>query len=167
MNYRKVSTIFAASIFLLSASAPSMAASAVTTIKVSVVRFLSITNISLLEFGTVSASKTAGTVFINSDGTRYATGGVTIDPGGLFTPAKFYIEGKPDSQFTVKLPSKVVLRDGSGNTIHVDNFQADTPTGQLNSNGSLEISVGGQINLDPDQAGGDYSGTMIIEVNYS
>ena len=167
MNYRKVSTIFAATFLLLSFSAPGVAASAVTTIKVSVARFISITNTSLLEFGTVPASTTAGTVFINTDGNRFATGGVTIDPAGLFTPAKFYIEGKPDSEFSVKLPSKVVLRDGNGNTINVDNFKADTKFGQLNSNGTLEISVGGQINLDPNQSAGDYTGTMVVELNYS
>lgn len=167
MIYRKVFTSLAAMMVLLCVSETGMAASAVTTIKVSVVRFLSITNTSLLEFGTVSPSKTAGTVFINTDGNRFTTGGVTIDPGGLFTPAKFYIEGKPDSQFTITLPIKVVLRDGNGNTIDVDNFQTDITAGQLNSSGTLEINVGGQINLDPSQAGGDYSGTMVVELNYS
>jgi hypothetical protein len=167
MNYRKIATILAASIVLLSASAGSLAASAVTTIKVSVVRFLAITNISVLEFGTVSPSTTAGTVFINHDGNRFATGGVTLSPGALFSPARFYIEGKPDAQFTVQLPAKVVLRDGNGNTIDVNNFQTDVKTGQLNSNGTLEINVGGQINLDPNQAGGDYTGTMTVELNYS
>jgi len=158
MNYRKIATILAASIVLLSASANSLAASAVTTIKVSVVRFLAITNPSMLEFGTV---------FINYEGNRFATGGVTLSPGAFFSPARFYIEGKPDSQFTVQLPAKVVLRDGNGNTIDVNNFQTDVKTGQLNSNGTLEINVGGQINLDPNQAGGDYTGTMTVELNYS
>jgi hypothetical protein len=168
MNYRKVSTISAATfLMLLGGSTPVFAASTVTTIKVSVARFLSITNTSLLEFGTVSPSTTAGTVLVNSDGSRFASGGVTIDPAGLFTPAKFQIEGKPDSEFSVKLPSKVVLRDGSGNTIDVDNFQIDTKLGQLNSNGTLELSIGGQINLDPNQSAGDYSGTMVVELNYS
>jgi len=167
MNYRKIATILAASIVLLSASANSLAASAVTTIKVSVVRFLAITNTSMLEFGTVSPSTTAGTVFINYEGNRFATGGVTLSPGAFFSPARFYIEGKPDSQFTVQLPAKVVLRDGNGNTIDVNNFQTDVKTGQLNSNGTLEINVGGQINLDPNQAGGDYTGTMTVELNYS
>lgn len=167
MSHKRNFTILAIALLLLNTSVTSYAASAVTTIKVSVVRFLSITNTSLLEFGTVSASTTAGAVLIDTDGNRFATGGVTIDPAGLFTPAKFYIEGKPDSEFTMNLPNKVVLRDGNGNTINVDKFQADTETGQLSSNGTLEIRVGGQINLDPNQSAGDYTGTMVVELNYS
>ena len=142
-------------------------ASAVSTINVSVTRSLSITNISALEFGSISVSSTAGTVVIDTDGMRFSTGGVMIDPSGSYTPARFYIEGKPNANFSIKLPNTIELRDGYGNTISVDNFNTSVEAGTLDANGVLEFKVGGQINLDPNQNTGEYSGTMVVELNYS
>lgn len=143
------------------------AVTAVSTINVTVARYLAITNTSTLEFGSVSVSATAGSVVINTDGMRFASGGVTVNPAGSFTPAKFIIEGKPNANFAVVLPKTVELRDGNGNTIEVTGFKASTESGRLDANGALEIRVGGQIDLDANQATGDYSGTMILELNYS
>jgi len=109
----------------------------------------------------------AGSVTIDTSGTRFTTGGVTINPAGLFTPAMFIIEGKPDSSFSLKLPDTVELRDANGNTIQVEKFEASNTTGNLDSNGTLEIKVGGKINLDANQQSGDYNGVMIVELNYS
>lgn len=148
-------------------SVPSYAVSAITTVNVTVARYLSITNASSLEFGNISVSATAGTVVINTNGMRFATGGVTINPTGSFNEAKFIIEGKPNANFAIKLPYKIELRDGNGNIINVNNFKSSTEAGTLDTNGVQEISVGGQINLDPNQATGDYTGTMIVELNYS
>lgn len=146
---------------------PSFAVSAVATVNVTVARFLSITNTSALEFGVVSASATAGSVVIDANGLRFTTGGVQINPSGLFTPAKFIIEGRPDASFSINLPEKVELRDGNGNTIEVNKFETNNQTGNLDSNGALEVKVGGKINLDANQKSGDYSGVMIVELNYS
>jgi hypothetical protein len=151
---------------LLCAPVSAFAVSAVATINVTVARFLSIVNTSSMEFGSVSVSATAGNVIIGVDGTRSATGGVTINPAGSFTPAKFVLEGKPNANFILKLPDKVELRDGQGNVIEVTNFKSSTDSGQLDGNGVLEINVGGQINLDANESSGDYSGTMIVELHY-
>ena len=154
-------------LFLLFSHATAYAVTAVSTINVTVARYLAIINTSTLEFGTVSVSATAGSVVINADGIRYANGGVKVNPAGSFTPAKFIIEGKPNANFAIALPTMVELRDGNGNTIEVTGFKASTEGGQLDANGVLEIRVGGQIDLDANQASGDYSGTMILELNYS
>lgn len=146
---------------------PALAASAVTTINVTVARFLTVTNTSTMEFGTVSVGSTAGAVTIGSDGKRYAVGGVTINPAENFAPAIFLIEGKPYENFVVKLPDKVELRDGRGNTIEVNQFKSSIDSGALDANGLVEIKIGGQIDLDANQSTGDYSGTMVVELNYS
>ena len=98
---------------------------------------------------------------------RYAVGGVTINPAEHFTPAVFLIEGKPYENFAVKLPDKVELRDSHGNTIEVNQFKSTVDSGALDANGLLEIKIGGQIDLDANQSTGDYSGTMVVELNYS
>lgn len=165
----KASRFIRSSLLITSLLSPAvgLGASAVSTISVSVTRSLSITNISTLEFGSVSVSSTAGTVVIDTDGMRFSTGGVMVDPSGSYTPARFYIEGKPNANFSIKLPNRVELRDGFGNTISVDNFNTSVESGALDANGVLEFKVGGQINLDPNQNTGEYSGTMVVELNYS
>ncbi|KPJ91130.1 MAG: hypothetical protein AMJ55_12380, partial [Gammaproteobacteria bacterium SG8_15] len=86
---------------------------------------------------------------------------------GSYTPAKFVIEGKPKANFYIKMPDRVELRDGYGNIISVTDFRANMQSGALNDEGVLEIKIGGQINLDPNQSTGDYSGSMVVELNYS
>ena len=147
--------------------AQAFAVSTIATINVTVARFLSIANVTSLDFGTISASSTAGSVVVDASGSRFTTGGVTINPSGSFNPARFVIEGKPDANFSLKLPDSVELRDGNGNTILVEKFQIDNPEGNLDSSGSMEIKIGGKINLDANQKSGDYSGVMVVELNYS
>ena len=146
---------------------PVHAGSAAGTAIATITRFLSITHISELEFGTVSASSAAGSVVIDIQGNRFSTGGVVINPSGAFTPAKFVIQGKPNASFTVSLPNIVELRDTAGNSIAVDNIKSSLESGRLGDEGALEITVGGQINLKANQSTGDYSGILVVELNYS
>ena len=167
MQYKRIFRAMLCGSAMLCISMPAFSVSAIATINVTVARFLSIKNINSLEFGSVSVSSSAGSVLIDANGMRFASGGVTINPAGSFAPAKFIVEGKPDADFAIILPNTVELRDGNGNTIKVDNFKANAETSKLDSNGLLEITVGGQINLDANQTSGDYSGIMILELGYS
>ena len=162
-NLLKTATLLAV---LLCVSSSTMAATAVSTINVTVARYLSITNTSSMEFGSVMASTTAGTVVLETNGMRSVTGGVDINPADSYTPAKFIIEGKPNASFTLKLPDNIELRDSNGNRIEINNFKSSHKDGLLDANGALEITVGGQINLDPNQTSGDYSGTIVVELIY-
>ena len=93
MKFRKVAFNCACAICLTWTSASCLAVTAVSTVNVKVARFLTITNTQSLEFGSVSVSATAGTVSVTHDNTRFATGGVTINPADSYSPAKFIIEG--------------------------------------------------------------------------
>jgi len=143
------------------------AESAVATVNVTVVRFMSIVNISSLDFGVVSVGSTAGSVVISNDGLRFSTGGVDISPSDPASPAKFIAAGSPNSSYFVYLPQSVQLVDQNGNTILLNQLQASSLSGQLDANGNLDLSVGGQINLDANQSPGNYSGTLVIELDYS
>jgi hypothetical protein len=141
--------------------------SATGTAIATITRFLSITNISDLEFGVVSVSSSAGSVMIDAQGNRRASGGAAINPNDEFTPARFVIQGKPNATFTVSLPRRVELKDTSGNIIAVDNIRSSLGTGRLDGEGALEITIGGQVNFAPNQSTGDYSGVLVVELNYS
>jgi hypothetical protein len=159
--------IYTSLLVILTVAAPAHADSATGTTIATITRFLSITNISNLEFGTVSAGSAAGSVIVDSRGKRSSTGGVVINPNETFTPARFVIQGKPNGSFTVSLPTQVELTDTTGNTIAVNNIRSNMQNGRLDNAGELELTVGGQINLDANQSSGDYSGILVVELNYS
>lgn len=146
---------------------PLYAGSTAGTTQATVTRFLAISRLSDLAFGTVSVSASAGSVRIDPLGNRYTSGGVAIDPADPFKPARFFIQGKPNAAFTVALPPSVQLKDPAGNAIVVDNIKSSLASGRLGEAGSAEIFVGGQINLKANQATGDYSGVLVVELHYS
>ena len=144
-----------------------MAVTVTAPVQVEIVRFLTLLNMSGLEFGKVSASGAAGTVVITYDGNRYATGGAAIDPADRFTPASFIIQGRPNESFTVQVPDSIELLDQNGNKIILENFKSSAEQSNLDPSGNMEFTVGGKLNVDPNQPNGSYSGTLVINVHYS
>lgn len=154
--------------FLLSVvSTQLLAVSSVATVNVQVSRFLSMSNTGPMNFGEISVNSVAGAVKLKSDGTREAEGGVKFNGRDSYSPAKFIIEGAQNADYSISFPSSIVMTDGSGNTLVVDQINSEIfDTGESNSNGLKELVVGGRLNLEPYQATGDYSGTLIVEVEY-
>ena len=68
MKFRDILIRFLLGTVFLGTPLSALAVSAVTTINVTVTRYLSITNTSTLEFGSVATSATAGTVVVDIDG---------------------------------------------------------------------------------------------------
>jgi len=154
-------------LILICISGQVFAVTVTAPVNVEIVRFLTLLNTSGLEFGKISASGAAGTVVITYDGNRYATGGAAVDPADRFNPATFLIQGRPNESFTVQLPDKIELYDQNGNKIVIENFKTNAETGNLGASGDMEITVGGKLNLDPNQPSGSYTGTLVLEVHYS
>ena len=147
--------------------APLLAVSSVATVNVKVNRFLSVANTGAMNFGEVSINSVAGEVTLNSDGTIEAAGGVRFNAGGSFSPAKFVIEGAQNSNYSISFPEEVVMKDGNGNTLVVDQINSELfDAGDSNSNGLKELVVGATLNLEAYQATGAYSGSLVVEVEY-
>ncbi len=151
----------------LSLPTPLFAVSAVATVNVRVTHFLSMTNTGAMNFGEVSINSVAGEVTLNSDGTRESVGGVVINGGGSFSPAKFVIEGAQNADYSISYPEEVVMTDGYGNTLIVSQINSELfDAGESNSNGLKELVVGAKLNLEAYQAKGDYAGSLVVEVEY-
>ena len=154
-------------LLLLVASSPIYAVSAVSNINVKVTRFLSITNTSEMSFGGVSVNSTAGTVTLNFDGVREANGGVVLNDSASFSPAKFLIEGARNSNYSISFPQEVVMTDGFGNTLVVDEVNSQLiDAGQSGINGLHELVVGARLNLEAYQASGAYQGSLVVDIEY-
>ena len=151
----------------LSLPTPLFAVSSVATVNVKVSRFLSMTNTSAMNFGEVSINSVAGEVTLNSDGTRESVGGIRLNGSGSYSPAKFVIEGAQNADYSISFPEEVVMTDGNGNTLTVDHINSELfDAGETNSNGLRELVVGARLNLEAYQATGEYSGTLLVEVEY-
>lgn len=166
MSKQLVSFIFKG-IFLFCITSQVLAVTATAPVHVDIVRFLTLLNTSGLEFGKISASGAAGTVVVTHDGNRYATGGAAVDPADRFTPASFIIQGRPNESFTVQLPDTLELFDQNGNKIIIEDFKSNAEQANTGPSGDMEFSIGGKLNVDPNQPSGSYSGTLVINVHYS
>lgn len=160
--------VFTLAILVMGFSAKSFAQSAdVATATATLVAPISITKTVDMNFGTVAASATAGTVVLAVDNGVTATGGVSL-PGGTPAAAQFDVTGEGTSTFDITLPSSIVLSNGTDN-LTVDNFVSNpSGTGALVA-GSATIAVGATLNVPANAPAGVYtnSADLTVTVNYN
>lgn len=141
-----------------------------------VLRPLSFFKVNDLDFGDIIASGTAGTVRLYPDGSRTATGGATL-AGNDGEPARFAGLGSYNRQVSISLGSNSIWITGPGQRMRVRNFEiGSTPTAILSTAptrfriasplGNYNFPVGATLDVNANQAPGDYSGTFTITLNY-
>ena len=141
-----------------------------------VLRPLSFFKVDDLDFGSIIASATAGTVRIAPDGTRTRTGGATL-AGNDSQPARFAGLGTPNRQVNISLGANSIWITGPGPRMRVRDFEiGSTPTAILSTTptrftiasalGNYNFPVGATLEVGANQAPGDYAGTFTITLNY-
>ena len=141
-----------------------------------VLRPLSFFRVNDLDFGSIIASGSAGTVRLAPDGTRTRTGGATL-VGNDGEPARFAGLGTPNRQVNISLGSNSIWITGPGQRMRVRDFEiGSTPTAILSTTptrftiasalGNYNFPVGATLEVGANQAPGDYAGTFTITLNY-
>lgn len=141
-----------------------------------VLRPLSFFKVNDLDFGDIIASGTAGTVRLLPDGSRSRTGGVTLAGNGG-EPARFAGLGSYNREVNISLGANQIFITGPGTQMRVRNFEiGSTPTAILSTTptrfriattlGNYNFPVGATLDVNANQAPGDYSGTFTITLNY-
>ena len=141
-----------------------------------VLRPLSFFKVNDLDFGSIVASGAAGTVRLHPDGSRSATGGVTLAGSGG-EPARFAGLGSYNRQVNISLGSNSIWITGPGQRMRVRTFEiGSTPTAILSTSptrfriatplGNYNFPVGATLEVNANQAPGDYSGSFTITLNY-
>ena len=128
---------------------------------------ISISNQSMLTFGTLVATPAGGAVTVSPAGQRFISGVYSfgIDSYG---PARFAVEisgGNPN--YMITLPSSLVLRNARGDAMTVDTFQS-IPADQGKTQPPQRIGtldVGATLRIGPGQPGGTYSGEFPVLVH--
>jgi hypothetical protein len=131
-----------------------------------------------LHFGVVIPGATAGTIVVAPNGTRTATGGVTLT-GNLHHPAEF-AGRKPSGNAPVQISvaSNTIQLTGVGAPMTVRLFNGNTNPGQNftttprnfqvqgTSAGTFELRVGATLDVNANQTPGTYTGTWTITLDF-
>lgn len=163
----------------LAAAAPVAAqqASAAGRSEAIILRPLSFFKVDDLNFGSILPSTaTAGTVRLQPDGTRTATGGVVL-VGNDQQPARFTGLGSRNQQVSISLQASNIFITGPGAPMRVRTFEiGSTPTTILSTTplrfritsttGAFAFPLGAILEVGANQAPGDYAGNFTINLNY-
>lgn len=147
--------------FAMNASA-AHAASTTGTAKAKILRQITLTNTSDLQYATIISGATASTVAVST------AGGVTCGTGltctGTTSAANFNIAGTNGAVVLVGGDSSVTLNGSLGGTMTSSLSYSATNVTLTAAGGSFQ--VGGTLSVGANQASGDYSGTFNVTANY-
>lgn len=142
-----------------------------------ILRPLSFFIVDELHFGDIIPNPSAaGTVRLQPNGTRTATGGVIL-VGNSHQPSRFAGLGRFNQQVTISLQSNSIWIYGPGPRMRVRNFEiGSTPTAILSTSplrfriasatGAFNFPLGAILEVGANQTAGDYVGTYTITLNY-
>lgn len=131
---------------------------------------ISIANDEDMNFGTIGASATAGTVALDYSDVPIATGGATVITGGTPKTAVFIVTGEGTSAISVSVPTgNITLTDPvSSATMEVGSFVADCGASTTLETGSKTIKVKATLTVPVDAVAGVYANAdgLKVTVNY-
>jgi hypothetical protein len=169
----RISVLLAAAAATFATATPALAASASATANARgiVLKSLTLTAVSDLDFGTVAGDAiNPGHVVINADtGGRTVSGGV-VALSGAFGRAQFNGLGDANASVTLTLSQPaggVICTAGCAATIPAAlNLNSGGTTRVTDGAGKLTVYVGGDFTIAANQQQGLYSSTFDLTVNY-
>jgi len=160
------SAVVGAAVFAAALSATTaQAASATGQAKAKILRQITLTNTSDLQFATVISGATASTVAVSTSGAVVC--GATLVCTGTTTAANFNIQGTNNAVVLVGGDTSVTLNGSLGGTMAASlSYSASSVT--LANGGPIggTFQVGGTLSVGANQASGDYTGTFNVTANY-
>ena len=132
-------------------------------------RALSVVKTDDLEFGTLVAAGTAGTATINPNtDARSVTGGTIGATGAVPSAAHFTAAGVAGAIALIALPGSITLTRISGTeTMSVTGISSNGPTLRtFPGTPTIDVAVGGTLNVAASQVAGDYAGTFTVNILY-
>ena len=127
-----------------------------------------------LNFGTLAASATAGTVVIDYVNGRTKTGGVKLLAGSAAEKtAVFTVTGEGTNTFSISIPSSITLTNGASQTMVVNSITCQEGTSNQLISGTKVLKVKGTLVVSANQNAGVYTNTatdntgLYVTVNYN
>ena len=124
-----------------------------------------------LRFGAFVRPSVASRLTIATNGTATGTNDIATSmniaqPSTGRGQAIFRIDGTPNRFVIVHIPNNLTISNGSA-TMQVSNFTSNLPgnqTPRLDTSGVFVLNLGGRLNVNANQAPGNYTGTLTITV---
>ena len=155
--------IVGAAIAALALNAPAAhAASATGTATAKILRQITLTNTSALQYATIISGATASTVQVTTSGVRTCSAGVSCL--GTATAANFNVEGTDGAVVVVGGDASVSLAGSLGGSMTSTLTYSATNITLGATGGSFQ--VGGTLSVGANQQAGDYTGTFNVTANY-
>lgn len=145
------------------------AASASGQAKAKILRQITLTNTSDLQFATVISGATASTVGVSTAGAVTCGAGLTCV--GTTTAANFDIQGSNNAVVVVGGSASVTLTGDLGGTMSASLVYSSAPTNLITLTagpGTVggSFRVGGSLAVGANQSSGNYTGTFNVTANY-
>lgn len=155
--------IVGAAIAALALNAPAAhAASATGTATAKILRQITLTNTSALQYATIISGATASTVQVTTAGVRTCNAGLTCT--GTATAANFDVQGTSGAVVGISGDTTVTLNGSiSGTMTSTLTYSAASLT--LGATGG-SFQVGGTLSVGANQPAGDYTGTFNVTADY-
>lgn len=135
------------------------------TVKARVLKQITVTKTSDLDFGTIVAGAAASTVAVSTGAARTCGAGLTCT--GTVSSANFNISGTNNAVVTITGDNSVTLANGTGGTMAAA-LTRSASTLTLTNSGPVggSFQVGGTLNIAANQADGAYTGTFNVTIDY-
>jgi hypothetical protein len=129
---------------------------------------LSVVKTDDLDFGGLISAATAGTATINASTDARTTAGGVTPAGGSPTAAHFTAAGRIGAIALISLPAGITLTRGGGSeTMTVSSISSNGATLRLfPGTGTIDVAVGGTLNVAANQVAGSYVGTFTVNILY-
>lgn len=173
MSFKVLAGVAAAAAFAVASPVLAQSASADGTGSITIVRPLTITKSSDLQFGAVARPTNGnGYVTVSTDGQRTVDSPVLgLNAGPTPSAARFTVAGEGGQTVSISVPGNFQIQNG-GETLNVETTNdlggsTRTLSNAIGSAGSTEFRVGGRVMVSNGVEPGTYTGTFTVTANYN
>lgn len=162
---RKYTATVNLALLMCLASFPGNTLAVTVTAKVSarIIPALSASVVKGMSFGDIETSSAGGQVTLDT----YIDSSQNSGGPNAAHPAILVINGNPNATFSILLPKTIEIRDSNGQTMAINQLVVNSGAGTLDNSGYQQVAIGGTLSVSPNQALGDYTGAIKIELNYN
>lgn len=172
MKNMKKSILLSAGLFLMILTAKNLQAgepqvSGEATATATIITPIAIEKNADLYFGNIIATAEGGTVAISAGSDDPTYNGVSAPSvTGTRQRAEFVVTGLSGAAFTITLPADgAVTLTGAGNEMELTGWVHNS--GEVLESGTNTFQVGATLNVNADQAAGQYTADFEVTVNYN
>lgn len=117
-----------------------------------------------MNFGTINAAATAGTVVLSTAGVRSSS----LTMYGTSTAGTFSVTAEPSTALTITFPATATLTGTPSGTMTIGSFtHSSVPASDTtDGTGTLALNVGATLNVGANQPSGTYQGTYAVTLSY-